>query len=121
VNLSLGTENPAHRDGFVKILGQDLVVVSAAGSLPGSLPGVIGVLPDPDCPRDIFRYRGGVFHASPYPRPIPGVPVAGNLQGISFAVANMTGLAAQALQNSPRGERAALIALMIALAGAADC
>ncbi len=99
VNLSLGTENAAHRDSFVRVLGEDLVVVSAATSLPGSLPGVIGVLPDPDCPRDSFRYRGGMFHASPYPRPIPGVPVEANLQGISFAVANMTGLAARVMRN----------------------
>ena len=102
VNLSLGTENPAHRESFLRILGDDLLVVSAANVLPGSLPGVIGVLPDPDCPRDAFRYDAGVFHASPYPRPIPGVPIARNLQGASFAVANMTGLVARALTNSLR-------------------
>jgi hypothetical protein len=100
VNLSLGTENPAHRDSFLKVLGDDLVVVSAAGALPGNLPGVIGVAPDPDCPRDTYRYREGIFYASPYPRPIPGVPVAANLQGISFAVANMTGHVARALASS---------------------
>jgi Subtilase family len=102
VNLSLGTENPAHRDGFLRILGDDLLVVSASNVLPGILPGVIGVAPDPDCPRDAFRYHDGVFHASPYPRPIPGVPVAHNLQGTSFAVANMTGLVARVLKNSSR-------------------
>lgn len=102
VNLSLGTENPAHRDGFLGVLGDDLLVVSAAYVLPGSLPEVIGVAPDADCPRDVFRYHAGVFHASPYPRPIPSVPVARNLQGTSFAVANMTGLVARALQNSSR-------------------
>lgn len=102
VNLSLGTENPAHRDSFLDVLGDDLLVVSAANVLPGSLPEVIGVAPDPDCPRDAFRYHGGVFYASPYPRPIPGVPVARNLQGISFAVANMTGLVARVLKNSSR-------------------
>jgi subtilase family protein len=102
VNLSLGTENPAHRESFVRILGHDLLVVSAASALPGSLPGVIGVAADADCPRDAFRYHDGVFHASPYPRPIPGVPVDRNLHGISFAVANMTGLVARALQHSSR-------------------
>jgi hypothetical protein len=102
VNLSLGTENPAHRDSFLSVLGDDLLVVSAAHVLPGSLPEVIGVAPDPDCPRDAFRYHGGVFYASPYPRPIPGVPVARNLQGTSFAVANMTGLVARVLKNNPR-------------------
>lgn len=104
VNLSLGTENLAHRDSFVRILKDDLLVVSAASHLPGTLPGVIGVAPDPACPRDTFRYRAGVFYASPYPRPIPGVPVAHNLQGASFAVANMTGLVARALQKTPRSE-----------------
>jgi hypothetical protein len=111
VNLSLGTENPAHRDSFLRTLGDDLLVVSAAHVLPGSLPGVIGVAPDPACPRDVFRYRAGVFYASPYPRPIPGVPVAHNLHGASFAVANMTGLVACVLPNTLRAAiREALIA-----------
>lgn len=102
VNLSLGTENPAHRESFERVIGQDLLVVSAAGALPGSLPEVIGVAADPDCPRDIFRYDAGVFYASPYPRPIPGIPVERNLHGISFAVANMTGLVARSLQDNSR-------------------
>jgi hypothetical protein len=111
VNLSLGTENPAHRDRFLEALSDDLLVVSAGSSMPGSLPGIIGVLPDPDCPRDVFRYHDGMFHASPYPRPIPGVPVDRNLQGISFAVANMTGLIAGVLKASSRSAiREALIA-----------
>ncbi len=111
VNLSLGTANPAHRDGFLHVLGDDLLVVSAASALPGSLPQVIGVNADSDCPRDEFRYHEGIFHASPYPRPVPGVPVAHNLQGASFAVANMTGLLARVLQSNGRsGIRDALIA-----------
>jgi hypothetical protein len=111
VNLSLGTENPAHRDSFLQMIGDDLLVVSAAHVLPGSLPGVIGVASDPACPRDRFRYHEGVFHTSPYPRPIPGVPVAHNLQGTSFAVANMTGMVACALQAASRsGIRETLIA-----------
>jgi hypothetical protein len=102
VNLSLGTQNPAHRGSFLRAIADDLLVVSAASALPGSLPGVIGVASDPDCPRDAFRYGDGMFYASPYPRPIPGVPVDRNLHGISFAVANMTGLVAQALKESSR-------------------
>jgi Subtilase family len=93
VNLSLGTANPAHRERFLAVLGRPLVV-SPAGLLPGSLDGVAGVEADAECPRDAFRYRDGVFYASPYPRPIPGVPVERNLSGVSFAVANLTGLAA---------------------------
>jgi hypothetical protein len=111
VNLSLGTNNPAHRESFERVIRSDLLVVSAANALPGSLPDVIAVAPDPDCPRDAFRYRDGIFHASPYPRPIPGVPVERNLQGVSFAVANMTGLIASILNESNRRQlREALIA-----------
>lgn len=110
VNLSLGTSNPMHRDAFLRVLNSNLLVVSAAGSLPGSLPAVIGVTADPDCPRDVFRYHDGMFYASPYPRPIPGVPVEQNLHGVSFAVANMTGLVARALEHSSRSAiREALI------------
>jgi hypothetical protein len=96
VNLSLGTANAEHRDRFVHVLTDDTVVVSVAGMLPGTIGGVIAVAPE-DCPRDVFRYRDGVFYASPQPRSIPGVPPERNLQGPSFAVANMTGFAAQAL------------------------
>ena len=111
VNLSLGTENPAHRDRLLAAVRDDLLVVSAGNALPGSFSGVIGVLPDPDCPRDVFRYHDGMFYASPYPRPIPGIPVARNLQGISFTVANMTGMIAGVLKTSSRSTiREALIA-----------
>ena len=96
INLSLGTANPAHRESFERVLAPGAIVISVAGLLPGTLPGVIAAAPE-DCPRDAFRYRDGIFYASPYPREIPGVPPERNLQGPSFAVANMTGFAAQAL------------------------
>lgn len=104
VNLSLGTPNLAHQSRFEPVVAraaeQGLALVSAlhAGGcpcLPGSLPAVFGVDEDPSCGRDRYRCRivnGRVeFLASGYPRPIPGVPAERNLQGISFAVANMTG------------------------------
>ena len=54
---------------------------------------------DEDLPRDCVEVRGEggdrVVAASPYPRPIPGVPVERNLNGISFAVANVTGMVAR--------------------------
>jgi len=100
INLSLGTSNPAHREKFERVLTNAPLVVGAAHSLPGDLPGVIGVAPDAECPRDSYRYRDGVFYASPFPRPIPGVPPEHNLNGASFAVANMTGLIARFLLES---------------------
>jgi len=64
-----------------------------------ALPGVIPVQLDWDCPRE--RYRTSridgveVYRASGFPREIPGVPRERNLSGISFAVANVTGLLAR--------------------------
>ena len=106
VNLSLGTSNESHRAAFERAVA-GLTVVSAAGALPGVLEGVIAVAADLDCPRDRFHYRDGLFYASPYPRPIPGVPPERNLHGASFAVANMTGFAAQL--HAAEGLRAELI------------
>jgi len=126
INLSLGTANPAHRARFERVLSRAPLVVSAAHSLPGDLPGVIGVAPDETCRREEYRYGDGVFYASPLPRPIPGVPPERNLQGASFAVANMTGFVAlammdqragQASGSSPQRVRAALISR----AGPAPC
>lgn len=101
VNLSLGTANPAHRDLFQPLLDRcrerGISVVSAAGMLPGSLPGALAIATDPECPRDTWRMRDGILTASPYPRDIPGVPREYNLQGASFAVANFTGLLAARL------------------------
>ena len=106
VNLSLGTANPDHRDRFQPLIAraveQGLVLVSAAEvegrpALPGSLEGVIGVRLDPECPRDAYRKDpNGGFLTSGLPRPIPGVAIERNLQGISFAVANMSGFVARA-------------------------
>jgi|HubBroStandDraft_6_1064221.scaffolds.fasta_scaffold92854_3 hypothetical protein len=101
VNLSLGTANPDHHGRFMAALVGEMVVISAAHMLPGRLASVVAVASDESCPRDAFRYADGVFYASPYPRPIPGVPRSQNLRGVSFAVANMTGLAAQVREAAP--------------------
>jgi hypothetical protein len=102
INLSLGTPNEEHRAPLMSAIADNGVVISAAHLLPGQLPGVVGVAADESCPRDSFRQHGGLFLASPYPRPIPGVPPSRNLQGVSFAVANMTGFVARTLQSFPR-------------------
>lgn len=107
VNLSLGTRNPEHRPaltGAVVRLRQSGAVVVAAGAqdgvswLPGTLPGVWHVTLDWELPRDRCRVMidGGsiAFLASGFPRPIPGVPPERNIKGLSFAVANVTGLVA---------------------------
>jgi len=90
---------------------QGAVVVTAGrcdgvGWLPGAVPGTIGVLLDWSCSRHAVRvgidHQGHpAFLASGFPRPIPGVSPARNLGGISFAVANVTGVLARLLEAEP--------------------
>jgi subtilisin family serine protease len=116
INLSLGTRNLDHEPALARVVGQAAaagVIVIAAGEqdgvrwLPGALPPVWPVLLDWSIARDECRVamRAGaapVFSASGYPRPIPGVPPERNLKGLSFAVANVTGLVAASLLVSPQ-------------------
>lgn len=106
INLSLGTANPGHESRLVEALVRAThagVVLVAAGEqdgtrwLPGSLPGAVSVALDWTCARDcavVERADDGrlLLKASGYPRPIPGVSPERNLKGLSFAVANATGL-----------------------------
>jgi subtilisin family serine protease len=110
VNLSLGTTNAAHTAAFSNAVARartrGVAIVSARDDegvqwLPGSLPGVVAVQADWECPRDQFRvaHVNGrpVFRASGFARPIPGVDPRRNLHGISFAVANVSGFLARVL------------------------
>jgi len=109
INLSLGTANPDHREKLEEVVGRaarnNIVIVAAhrlAGRLllPGCFPEALGVEEDAECPRHSYNTSGSiddpVFIASPYPRDIPGVPRERNLNGISFAVANMSGIVTRA-------------------------
>ncbi len=111
INVSLGTDNPDHRPAFEEAIhcaeraGAILVAAAAGESLPGALPRVLRAAIDPSCPRGDWRWRidsgRTCFHASGYARPIPGVPPEQNLNGISFAVARLTGFAARVRQARP--------------------
>lgn len=115
VNLSLGTVNPAHAERFRALADRaraaGIALISARemegqSCLPGCLPSVFGVNVDPQCDRIAYRVRetdeaGIELWASGYPRPAPGIPPQRNLQGISFAVANVSGFAARALEKLP--------------------
>jgi subtilisin family serine protease len=112
INLSLGTRTAAHAE----VLGQAVGEARASGAwvvaagehegvrwLPGTLPGVVSVgldwsLPREQCVVQIALDGEVRVTASGFPRPIPGVPPERNLKGLSFAVANATGLLALALQ-----------------------
>jgi len=109
INLSLGTGNQAHepllRDAVARVTAAGIVLVAAHEWLPGSLPGVVPVSLDWDCPRGEYRTEllpdgRTLYRASGYPRPVPGLAPERNLKGISFAVANVTGLLAVACRVS---------------------
>lgn len=129
VNLSLGTARAEHEralhDAVQQAAARGVVIIAAAADegvrwLPGSLPGVIAVQLDATCPRNEYRVVGvngsTVFRASGFPREIPGVPPERNLNGISFAVANMTGFVARVLEHA-RLESAEEIARALSVAG----
>jgi Subtilisin-like serine proteases len=113
VNLSLGTANAAHAERLSAAVdyatARGSLVISALEAngtplFPGSLDGVAGVVADWSCERDSLDVTprvGGVsrFSASAYPRPIPGVPKEKNLAGVSFAVANVAGFLARAIES----------------------
>lgn len=110
VNLSLGTTNPDHEALLAREVtaarAAGLVIVAAAPEggrrwLPGALDGVVRVELDVTLARDACELSvhpdgGATIRACGYPRPIPGVPPERNLKGVSFAVANATGLIARA-------------------------
>jgi subtilisin family serine protease len=105
VNLSLGTLNAAHESLLARVVADagrhGLTIVAAAPDgdrrwLPGALPGVVAAEVDWNLPRDVCELMtvdGSIAaRASGYPRPIPGLAPERNLRGVSFAVANVTGL-----------------------------
>ncbi len=116
VNLSLGTANRAHaaalRAAADRAMAAGALIVSAgrhegAGYLPGTLDGVLPVELDWVCPRLSVEVgtdaeQRPVCRASGYPRPAPGIPPERNLKGLSFAVANVTGVLARTLTGGCR-------------------
>lgn len=119
INLSLGTPNLEAREALQSLVDRansmGTLVISACANkyrpvLPGSLDGVVGVELDAALPRDVYEVSspGLRFRASGCPRPLPGIPEEENLNGVSFAVANITGFAARACENLERRSPAAL-------------
>jgi subtilisin family serine protease len=112
INLSLGTLNFEYESRFRSLVesaashGTSLVAAREANGqscLPGSLPGVIGIGLDWDCPRNRYYVKeaagSSCYYASGYPRSLPGVSPQRNLHGISFAVANMAGFVIRARES----------------------
>ena len=112
VNLSLGTKDPSSAgmltDAIARAHDVGTVIVAAGSSqgvdwLPGTLclDGVVRVELDWSCARDSYAVSVlpgcSIFRTCGYPRSIPGVDRERNLKGLSFAVANITGLAARVM------------------------
>ena len=114
INLSLGTANRAHesmlREAIATAAAAGAIVVSAREAngvvwLPGSLPGVVSVTSDAALEREELIVDATGIVAAPYPRAIPGVPKERNLSGVSFAVANVSGILARVLESQPTSRR----------------
>lgn len=115
INVSLGTLDDGRSAAFAAVIEDARkagCVIVAAGEdrgrrwLPGCLPGVVAVEVDWTLDRDtiVLDEDGAATRAraSGYPRPIPGVAPERNLKGLSFAVANVTGILARARAHRDR-------------------
>jgi hypothetical protein len=114
INLSLGTTTASHRERLEPLIERAAIqgcrIISArhiggVPAYPGCMATVLGVESDVLVAREKVLFRDDVAIASPYPRPIPGLPPERNLSGISFAVANVTGyLAACVMAETARSQ-----------------
>lgn len=117
INLSLGTADEGHREPFERAVahiaaaGAVLVAPYAIGEkllLPGTLPGVVGVVADTACGDTACTVKQMnskvVFGAQPYPREIPGASRDLNLNGVSFSVARVSAYLARIWPNRKAGE-----------------
>jgi hypothetical protein len=114
INLSLGTAKPEHQPALEAAVSRAVAAgawVVAAGEehgvrwLPGALDDVVSVRLDWSLSRDTCVVEAGPegtsgirVRACGLPRPVPGVSPERNLKGLSFAVANATGLLALAME-----------------------
>ena len=84
--------------------------------LPGCLDGVVASGRTGRCARDTFGVVAvadrPVLVTSAYPRDIPGVPRERNLSGVSFAVANATGIRGARARRRRRDRRSGLFTVL---------
>lgn len=117
INLSLGTTDEHHREPFVNAVahiadaGAVLVAPYAMEEkllLPGTLPGVVGVVADTACSDTACSVKQMstkvVFGAQPYAREIPGASREWNLNGVSFSVARVSAYLARVWPSRRAGE-----------------
>ena len=111
INLSLGVGAADLEADFkavisrVQAAGARLIAPAAQDGIwcyPGCMVGVDGVVVEAVANREEptrREYEGlNLWFASPFPRDLPGLDRDRNLQGVSMAVANVTGFLAHSLQ-----------------------
>jgi subtilisin family serine protease len=112
LNLSLGCAHAGRRTEFLDACARaeeaGMVIVSAAGMLPGSIPGVVAVASDRALGDSEIRFDGSVYHAAPWALPRGELPRERNFHGTSFAVARVTGVAAGLFERLDRRNPEAL-------------
>ncbi len=111
VNLSLGTDNPEHRErmaraaAFANRTGTLVAASSPPGRtdmLPAALDGIFGVAASDDCSWSQYREVAVDpirLRAHPSPRPLPGLDQSRNYRGHSFASAHLSALLALLIQD----------------------
>ena len=94
--------------------GECVAIVGPSGSGKSAIADLVLRMLDPDA--GTVRLDGHdlrtVCRASGFPRPVPGVPPERNLKGISFAVANVTGVLARELAGGSRPSLTTAIAAL---------
>jgi hypothetical protein len=97
LNLSCGCTDEEKRPVFLEACRRaaesGLAIVTAAA--PFEIPGVIPVVAGGELEGGRIRAEGGRFHASPWARPRGELPREKNFHGTSFAIANLSGIAAR--------------------------
>jgi hypothetical protein len=113
INLSLGTNNPEHREKLEQIVAKAaaagaIIIASAPPQgvewFPAALPGVVGVAGDDRCgwAEHLHMVEDPIsFRAHPCPRPLPRPAQRRNFRGHSFASAHLTSEIVRLAETNP--------------------
>lgn len=97
LNLSLGCSNDESKaallDALERAVSAGLAIVAPAEEI--EMPGVVRVVADEALVNGEIRDERGTFYASPWARSRGELPRERNFHGTSFAVANVSGIAAR--------------------------
>jgi subtilisin family serine protease len=116
VAAAIREKAPAADIFAIKIFDRELAATAAALVAAWSV-SLDWSVPRESCWLDRLDSSGGAFRASGFPRPIPGVPAEKNVKGLSFAVANVTGIVAKILADDRTGDAVGAVTRAFAKGG----